>query len=92
MTEAKFGFFQMEQKGVFGHALERVKPGFGEAPKRLDAVDARGALHEFISAVADAKVAVKADVHRPVVAAPAVSIAHRGDVDFAAYDGLKRLF
>ena len=53
----------MEQKGVFGHALELVKPGFGEAPKRRDAVDVRGALHKFVPAVADAKVAVEADVY-----------------------------
>ena len=38
MIEAKFGLFQMEQKGVFGYALERVKPGFGKALKRRDAL------------------------------------------------------
>ena len=38
MIEAKFGLFQMEQKGVFGHALERLKAGFGEAPEGLDVV------------------------------------------------------
>ena len=92
MIEAKFGLFQVEKKDMFGYALERVKPGFGEAPKRLDAVDVRCALHEFVPAVADAKVAVEADVHQPVIAAPAVGVDHRGGVNFAAYDGLKRLF
>ena len=91
MIEAKFGRFQMEQKGVFGYALERVKSGFGEAPKRRDAVDVRGALHELAPTVADAKLAVEADVHQPAIAAPAVGIDHRG-VNFAAYDGLQRLF
>ena len=62
MVEVKFGLFQVKQKGVFRHALERVKPGFGEASKRRDTVDARGALHKLIPAVADAKGAVEADV------------------------------
>ena len=92
MIEAKFGLFQVEQKGVFGYALERVKPGFGEAPKRRDAVDARGALHEFVPAMADAKVAVETHVHQPVIAASAAGVDHRGGVNFTAYDGLPRLF
>ena len=92
MIEAKSGLFKMEQKGVFGYALERVKPGFGKALKRRDAVDVRGALHELVPAVAEAKLAVEADVHQPVIAAPAFGVDHRGGVNFAAYDGLQRLF
>ncbi len=92
MIEAKFGLFQMQQKGVPGHALELLEAGFGEAPEGLDAVDMRSAAHEFVLAVADAEVAVEAHVHQPVVAAPAVGVDHRGHVDFAAYDGLQGLF
>ena len=92
MIGAKFRLFQMKQKGVFGHALERVKPGFGEALERLDAVDVRGALYEFVPAVADAEVAVKTHVHQPVIAASATGVDHRGGVNFTAYDGLPRLF
>ena len=92
MIKPELGLFQVQQEGVFGHALELLEAGFGEASKRLDAVDVRGALHEFVPAVADAKVAVEADIHQPVVAAPAVGINHRGVADFAAYDGLQGLF
>ena len=70
MVEAEFGLFQMQQKGVLGHALKLLEAGLGKAPERLDAVDVRGPLDEFVLAVADAKVTVKAHVHQPVVAAP----------------------
>ena len=92
MIEAKFGLFQVQQEGALGHALKLLKPRFGKAPKRLDAVDVRGAEDEFVLAVADAKVAIEADVHQPVVAAPTVRIDHGRDINFAVNDGLQDLF
>jgi hypothetical protein len=92
MIEAKFGLFQVQQKGVLGHALELLEAGFGEALEGLDAVDVRGPLHECVLAVADAKMAVEAHVHQPVVAAPAVGIDHGRDVNFTTYNGLQGLF
>ena len=92
MVEAKFGFFQMAQKRMFGHALERVEAGLGETPEELDAADVRGAQHELVSAVADTEVPVKTDIHQPVVAAPTVGIDHGGHVNFTADNGLQGLF
>ena len=92
MIEAEFGRFQVQQKGVFGHAFELLEAGFGEAPEGLDAVCVRGAMDELVLSVADAEVAVEADVHQPVVAAPAVGVDHRRRVDFAADNGLQGLF
>jgi len=92
MIEAKFRLFQMQQKGMLGHAFALLETGFGEAPEGFNAVAVRSAAYEFVLAVADAKVAVKAYVHQPVVPAPAVRIDHRGPVDFAAYNGLQGLF
>ena len=77
---------------MFGHALKLLEAGFGKAPKGLNAVAVRGPLHELVLAVADAEVAVEADIHQPVVPAPAVGVDHRGRVNFAAYDGLQGLF
>ena len=92
MIEAKFGLFQVEQKGVLGHALELLEAGLGKASERRDAVDVGRTLDEFVLAVADAKVAVEAHVHQPIIAAPAAGVDHRGGVNFVAYDGLPRLF
>ena len=92
MVEAKLGLFQMQQKGVLGHALELVEAGFGEAPEGLDAVAVRGPLDELVLAVADAEVAVEAHVDQPVVPAPTVGIDHGRDVNFATNNGLQRLF
>ena len=55
MVEAELGLFQVEQKGVLGHAGELVEARFGEAPERLDAVDVGGAADKLVLAVADAK-------------------------------------
>ena len=92
MVEAKSRLFQMQQKGVFGHALELLKTGFGEAPKGFNAVEVPSATHEFILAVTDTGMAVEAHVHQPVVAAPAVGVDYGSRVDFAAYNGLQDLF
>lgn len=92
MVGAKFRFSQVQQKGVLGPALDLLEAGFGEAPERLDAFDVRSAAHEFVPAVADAKAAVRAHVHQPVVAAPAVGVDHSGHVDFAADNGQQGLF
>ena len=63
MIEAKSTLFQRQFKRVFGHATELLKPGLGEAPKRLNPVDRRSALHEFISSMMDPEVPVTADIH-----------------------------
>ncbi|WBA44332.1 hypothetical protein [Hymenobacter canadensis] len=51
-----------------------------------------GAHYEFVLAVTDAKVAVKAHVHEPVIAAPAVGMKHRGNVYFEEDASFKVFF
>src|SRR4028118_1392292 len=83
MGEAKFGLFPVEQKGGVGHAHDLLEAGFSQAAERFDAGAMRGAEDEFIRAVAEAQVAGKADVHQPVVTAPAVGVEPRRPVWFA---------
>ena len=92
MIEAKFTFFQMPQKGMLGNAGELVQAAFGKAPERLNAVDVGRTLHKLIMAMLDTIVSVEAHIHQAIVAAPAVGVDHRDGVDFAANDGLQRLF
>jgi len=92
MIKAKFGLFQMQQKGVFGHTLELVEAGFSQAPEGLDAVGVRGPLNELVLAVAGAIMAVGAHINQPVIAAPAVGVDHGRTVNFTANNGLQRLF
>jgi len=63
MIKAKFTFFQVQQKGMLGHAGKLVETAFGKAPKRLNPVDVRRALYTFVVAVVHAVVAVEAHIH-----------------------------
>jgi len=82
MSKAKYGLFQMQPKGVLGHAFELLEAGLGEAPAGLDAGEVRGPQHELVLVVADAEGAVEAHVYPPVVAAPAVGVDQGRRVDF----------
>ena len=53
----------MQQKRVFGHALELLETGFGKAPDGFDAVGTQNPLDKPVLAVSDAEVAVKAHIH-----------------------------
>lgn len=57
-------------------AVELRQPALGEGPEALDAVDMHAVLGEMPGFV-DAQMAVVADVHQPVVAAPSVAHQHR---------------
>ena len=61
--EAEFELFQMQQKRVFGHALELLEAGFGKALDGFDAVGVQSPMDKPVLAVADAEVAVKAHIH-----------------------------
>ena len=92
MIEAEFGLFQVQQKGVFGHAFNLLEADFGEAPEGLDAVDVRGALDELILAVAHTKMAVESNVYQPVIPAPAVGVDQGRHVNFTTNNSLQGLF
>lgn len=92
MVEPKFALFQMQQKGMLGHARKLVEATFSEAPERLNAVDVSGPLYELVVAVVDAVVPVEAHIYQPVIAAPTVGVDHRSRVNFAPNEALQRLF
>lgn len=92
MVEAKFTSFQMQQKCVFGYTRELVKSAFGEALKRLDAVDVDRILHVLILAVKHAIVAVKTHTNQAVVASPTIRVDHCHEVNFAPNNAWQRSF
>jgi hypothetical protein len=53
MIKAKLALFQMQQKGMLGHAGKLVEATFGEAPERLNAVNMGGTLYELVVAVVE---------------------------------------
>ena len=53
----------MQQKRVFGHALELLEAGFGKVLDGFDAVGVQSPLDKPVLAMADAEVAVKAHIH-----------------------------
>lgn len=89
VIEAIFRFFQVKVKRMLGHPVELHQATLGIAPKALDAVDVNAAPGELVVAVADPQMFVKADIHQPVIAAPAVRVNHAGNIGLASDDGLK---
>jgi len=79
-------------EGGFSHPTEPSKPGFGETPEALDAVDVGLPLGELVPAVVDSQVLAIADIDQAVVAAPVVGVDHALGFHFASYDRLQRGF
>ena len=77
---------------MLGHTSKLAETTFGEAPKRLDAVDMGCSLHKLVVAVVDAIAVVKPHVHQAIITAPPIGIDHRSRVDFAANNALQSLF
>ena len=59
---------------MFRNAVELAQSSFGVAPERLDPVDVRPVVGEFVVAVLDAQVLGVAHVHEPIVAGPAIGM------------------
>lgn len=62
------------------HPVKLDQPALGTAPEALDAVDMHGAASEFIVAMIDPKMLVKAHIDQAVIAAPAISVDDAGNV------------
>ena len=92
MIEAKLGLLQVQIERLARHAIELRQSPLGEAPEAFDAIDMHRATCELIGPVADPKVLVKAHVHQPVVASPAISVNDAGNVGLAPDDGLQGAF
>ena len=97
MIKPEFSLLQMQLKGMLCEPVELGKPSFGKTPKRLNAVDMRNAPGEFIIAMIDAVMFIKANIDQAIVATPAMCMNHTGDIYFASdafgakvrLDGLK---
>ncbi len=63
MVETEFALFQMQQKGMLGHASKLLQATFSKAPKRLHAVNVGRALYELIVPVLHSIRTIKAHVH-----------------------------
>jgi len=72
MVRAKSTLFQMQRKGMLGHASKLVEATFGEVPERLNPIDMGCTLHKFIGAVMHPVVVVKTHTHQAGVAPPSV--------------------
>jgi len=90
MVEPEFALFQMQVEGVLGNAVELCEPAFGKAPEGFDSIDVMLSPGELVVAVVDPEMLVKADIHQPVVATPAIGVDDAVDVGFAPDDGLQR--
>src|SRR5512141_423722 len=91
-VEPELALFQVQIEGGFSHATEPSKPGFGETPEALDAVDVGLPLGELVPAVVDSQVLAITDIDQSVVAAPVVGVDHTLGFHFASYDRLQRGF
>lgn len=68
MVIPKFCFFQVEVKGLQGHASEFGHADFGYVPGPLDSVNVRAVFFsELVFAVIDALMAIS-DVDQPIIA------------------------
>jgi len=89
MVEPEFALFQVPFEGLFGDAIERRQAAFSQAPKRLNAIHMRLASSQFVVAMIDPKVLVKADVYPPIIPTPAIGMDDTGDVRLAPNNGLQ---
>lgn len=91
-VEPELALFQVQIEGYLSHPSEPAKPGFGETPESLDAVDVGLPLSELVPAVVDSQVLAIADIDQAVVAAPVVGVDHALGFHFASYNRLQRGF
>ena len=89
IVESPFAFFEMQVEQMFVNASETVQPDLCEAPEGLDAIDVGLTSYELALAVLDAKMLLVAEVHKAVVAAPAIAVDDTSDVHSASNDGLQ---
>ena len=92
VIEPELRFFQMQVEGVPGYPIELHHPSLCIAPKAFNAVNMNRASGEFIVAMIDSQVFVKAHINQAIVATPTICMDDAGNVGFASNDGLQRAF
>ena len=90
--KTKFGFFQMQIKGMFRYAIELCQASFGKAPERLDTVNMSLTTDKFIVSMMHPEVLVKTNIDQPVVAAPSIRMNHGSWRYMATDNGLQCRF
>lgn len=92
MVEAELALFQMQGKSVLGNTIEFGQSALGKAPERLNAVDMIRAFDEFIVAVIDSEMLIKANINQAVITTPAISMDDTVRINFTSNNGLQRGF
>jgi|SRR5699024_160808 len=91
MIKTKFGFFQMQIKGLFRHTIKLGKSSLGITPKRFDSVNVASWIGEFIFAMLDSVVLVISNIYQTIVTGPTIRMNHTFQAYFPTYNMLKRL-
>jgi len=81
VIEAKFTFFQVQIKGGLIHASELGKPGFGETPEALNAVDMGLPSNEFVFPMINSEMLLVSQVDQSVISSPPVRVNDALQVD-----------
>ena len=92
MIKPELSLFKMQLKGMLSNAIKLSQSAFSETPKRLDTIYMRIAPGKFIVAMVDPMMFIKPDIHQTIVATPAISMNHTGNVHLASDNGLQDSF
>ena len=76
MIKAKFGFFQVQIKGMFRHAIEFCQTSFCETPERLDTVNMPLTTGKLVIPMVNPEVLIKADIDQSIIASPSIGMDH----------------
>ena len=90
MIKPKLTLLQMQRKGMFGHTIELSQATLSKAPKGFNTVDMTITPNEFIVAMIDPKVLVKANVDQTIIATPAIGVDDAQRISFASDNRLQR--
>lgn len=80
----------MQIKSCFWDTMKFSPPGFGKAPKALNAVNMRVATNIFAFAMVNSKMFFISYINKAIVASPFVGMNNRINGNFAANNGLER--
>lgn len=90
MVKPEFTLFQMQMKALFSQPSEPGQPGFGIAPEAFYPIDMTLLISKFILGVVHPQMLLIPDVHKAVVASPAIRMDDALQIDTASNDCLER--
>ena len=74
MVKPKLTLFKMKIKVWFMNASKLGRPGFGDAPEVLDAVDVVRSIREFVFAMMDAIMLLVGKIHETVIGLESIRV------------------